>query len=55
MTGVQTCALPILELNGLGHRIHPDGRQVAFVVGDRFRKVEVWAIENFLPVLQAGR
>lgn len=44
-----------LELNGQGHRIHPDGRQVAFVVGDRFRKVEVWAMENFLPVLQASR
>ncbi len=44
-----------LELNGWGHRIHPDARRVAFVMGDRFRMVEVWAMENFLPVLQASR
>jgi hypothetical protein len=31
--------------------IHPDGRQVAFPAGER--KIEIWAMENFLPTLTA--
>ncbi len=30
-------------------RIHPDGRRITFTDGDE-RSVEIWALENFLPV-----
>jgi Tol biopolymer transport system component len=33
--------------------IHPDGRQIAFLAGER--KAEVWALENFLPSLNANK
>jgi len=33
--------------------IHPDGRQIAFLAGER--KAEVWVLENFLPVLNAKK
>ncbi|MBI4908182.1 MAG: PD40 domain-containing protein [Acidobacteria bacterium] len=33
-------------------RVHPDGRQIAFVGGRRAN--EVWALENFLPALNVG-
>jgi hypothetical protein len=39
-----------IDLNGaLGPNpsIHPDGRQFAFVMGEP--KLEIWALENFLP------
>jgi Tol biopolymer transport system component len=36
--------------NGLDFRIHPDGRQIAFSLGQG--KVELWALENFLPPVQ---
>jgi Tol biopolymer transport system component len=32
----------------LGARLHPDGRRIAFVAGEK--QSEVWAMENFLPV-----
>ena len=32
---------------------HPDGRQVAFVMGES--KLEIWALENFLPTLGAKK
>ncbi len=34
-------------------RLHPDGRRITFTNGRLQR--EVWAIENFLPMLQAKR
>lgn len=34
-------------------RVHPDGSRIAFDAGQR--KVEVWAIENLMPQLKAGR
>src|SRR5207253_2581322 len=44
-----------IDLKGASPRgdfsIHPDGHRIAFTSGDRPR--EVWAIENFLPLLQA--
>ena len=33
--------------------INPDGRQVAFPMGEH--KIEIWALENFLPKSVAGR
>ena len=41
---------------GLGPvvRVHPDGRQIAYVVGDA-AKQEVWVLENFLPALKAAK
>jgi len=33
--------------------IHPDGRQVAFPAGER--RIEIWAMENFLPTLKASK
>ena len=33
-------------------RCHPDGRQLAFTAGEF--KVELWAMENFLPDLTAA-
>ncbi|MBI4472551.1 MAG: PD40 domain-containing protein [Acidobacteria bacterium] len=37
----------------LGLKVHPDGRQIAFVAGDN--KEEVWVLENFLPAVNAKR
>lgn len=38
---------------GLGHlRVHPDGRQIAFSAHPQPDKIEVWALENFLPPLK---
>lgn len=34
-------------------RLHPDGRQLAYVVGRSTN--EVWAMENFLPALKANK
>jgi Tol biopolymer transport system component len=43
-----------IELNGArGMQIHPDGRQAAFSMGEP--KQEVWAMDNFLPLLQASK
>jgi hypothetical protein len=36
-----------------GFRLSPDGRQIAFVVGEDAR--EIWALENFLPVRAASK
>ena len=33
---------------------HPDGRQVAFVMGAS-PQLEIWALENFLPTLGAKK
>jgi Tol biopolymer transport system component len=34
--------------------VHPDGRRIAFDSGTfRVRRLEVWALENFLPGLKA--
>jgi Tol biopolymer transport system component len=40
---------------GLGPdiRVHPDGRQIAFVAGEN--KKELWVLENFLPALNAKK
>ena len=35
-------------------RLHPDGRQIAFVSGPPYSS-EVWVLENFLPALKARR
>jgi dipeptidyl aminopeptidase/acylaminoacyl peptidase len=35
-------------------KVHPDGRQIAYVVGDG-EKQELWVLEKFLSGLQAGR
>jgi len=37
----------------LGARLHPDGRRIAFVAGEK--QSEVWLMENFLPAASAGR
>jgi hypothetical protein len=37
-----------IPLTGFGHRLSPDGRQLAYVVGAG--RMEVWVLENFLPV-----
>ena len=34
-------------------RLHPNGRQLAFVSGGRH--AEIWVLENFLPALKPGR
>lgn len=34
-------------------RMHPDGRQIAFIAGAQ--KAEVWVLENFLPALRSKR
>jgi Tol biopolymer transport system component len=34
-------------------RVHPDGRRIAFTAGSQRR--EIWAMENFLPALNATR
>lgn len=36
---------------GVGMRLHPNGKQLAFSSGESTR--EIWALENFLPVLSA--
>jgi Tol biopolymer transport system component len=38
-----------------GFRLHPDGRQIAFVAYAGTVGPEVWALENFLPVTSARR
>jgi len=42
---------------GLGpvQTVHPDGKQIAYVVGDSTVKQEVWVLENFLPALNAKK
>jgi Tol biopolymer transport system component len=35
----------------LALRVHPDGRQIAFIAGEM--KSEIWALENFLPAAKA--
>lgn len=45
-----------LELSAAGLRnlrFHPDGKRIAFAVGEP--KNEVWVLENFLPMLRSGR
>ncbi len=37
----------------LGARLHPDGRRIAYVAGEK--QSEVWAMENFLPAQSAAR
>jgi len=37
----------------LGARLHPDGRRIAFVAGEK--QSEVWLMENFLLAQSAGR
>ena len=37
-----------------GFAVHPDGKQIAYVVGGR-GTAEVWALENFLPTLNAKK
>ncbi|MBZ5583594.1 MAG: hypothetical protein LAQ30_15575 [Acidobacteriia bacterium] len=32
--------------------IHPDGRQIAYLGGEK--KKEVWVLENFLPAAKAA-
>ena len=34
-------------------RLHPDGRQMTFLSGDRTQ--EIWVMENFLPTLSAKK
>ena len=34
--------------------VHPDGKRLAYTLGQYF-EVDVWALENFLPVAQAAR
>lgn len=34
-------------------RLHPDGKRIVFVAGER--KADVWAMENFLPALTVSR
>jgi Tol biopolymer transport system component len=36
-----------------GFKVHPDGKQIAYLVGEN--KEEVWVLENFLPALNAKR
>ena len=45
----QKIALPVMG----DFSIHPDGRRIAFTSGQR--QSEVWAIDNFLPILQAKK
>ena len=37
-----------------GVRVHPDGRQLAFTSGQPY-KLEIWALENFLPELDGNK
>ena len=37
-----------------GVRVHPDGRQLAFTSGQPY-KLEIWALENFLPDLEVNK
>jgi Tol biopolymer transport system component len=41
------------DLNVGSVRVHPDGRRIAFVAGER--KQEVWVLENFLPAARMGK
>jgi Tol biopolymer transport system component len=46
--------VPFLAVTGRqSTSFHPDGRQVAFVMGRS--KLEIWALENFLPTLGAKK
>jgi Tol biopolymer transport system component len=42
-----------LSIEGAFVRVHPDGRQVAFMTGTP--NLEVWVLENFLPALSAKK
>jgi len=54
--GGQPRKIDVGPTTGLGPvvRVHPDGRQIAYVVGD-WTKQEVWVLENFLPALNAKK
>jgi Tol biopolymer transport system component len=49
-----------LDISGIDNKkirsfaIHPDGKQLAFAAGGG-RKIEVWALENFLPPLDDAK
>jgi len=55
ITGGQHRKIDVGTTTGLGPmvRVHPDGRQIAFVAGEN--KQEVWVLENFLPPAKAVR
>ncbi|MGH9785490.1 MAG: TolB family protein, partial [Terriglobia bacterium] len=46
-------ALGLKPTGSDGFAVHPDGRRIAFIAGER--KEEVWVMENFLPTQAAGR
>jgi Tol biopolymer transport system component len=54
--GSQPRKIDLGTTTGLGPavRVHPDGRQIAYAVGEG-EKSEVWALENFLPALNAKK
>ncbi len=47
----QELGLGMNVLNNI--RFHPDGRRIAFSAG--YNEAEVWAMENFLPVLKSAK
>ncbi|HUQ91103.1 MAG TPA: tetratricopeptide repeat protein [Bryobacteraceae bacterium] len=38
-----------------GFRVHPDGKQVAFLLAKQRKPTEIWTLENFLPTLKASK
>jgi Tol biopolymer transport system component len=40
---------------GDGFRLSPDGRRIAFVATAGKQRLEIWAVENFLPALAAKK
>ena len=56
LNGGQPCKIDIGATQFEGaiiNKVHPDGRQIAYVAGTRNQ--EVWVIENFLPALNAEK
>jgi Tol biopolymer transport system component len=52
--GPQEIPLPMEKLGYVGDvSFHPDGRRIAFI--SRYRKSEVWVMDNFLPSTQARK
>ena len=52
--GLNADWVPFLAVPGRqSTSFHPDGRQVAFVMGES--KLEIWTLENFLPTLGAKK
>jgi hypothetical protein len=47
------------QLGKGGFRMHPNGRQIAFVPAQeragQARSAEVWVLENFLPAAKAAK